>query len=47
MGTVRGLYAAGLVQAGRYLRNGATDLYHFVSMNTGAAAQGIMLPAVP
>ena len=47
IGTVRGIYAAGLVQSGRYLRNGATDLYHFVSMNTAAAAQGIMLPAVP
>lgn len=47
MGTLRGIYRAGLVQSGRYLRNGATDLYHFVSMSNIGAAQGIMLPAVP
>ncbi len=47
MGTLRGIYRAGFVQSGRYLRNGATDLYHFVSMSNIGAAQGIMLPAVP
>lgn len=45
-GTFRGLYIAGLVITGRYLRNGSTDLYHFISMNTGATAQGMMIPAV-
>jgi len=47
LGVIRGLFLAGSVQSGRYLRNGSTDLYHYVSMNTGAAADGMMLPAVP
>lgn len=47
LGVIRGLFLAGSVQSGRYLRNGATDLYHYVSMNTGAAGDGMMLPAVP
>lgn len=47
LGVIRGLFLAGSVQSGRYLRNGATDLYHYVSMNTGVAADGMMLPAVP
>jgi hypothetical protein len=46
LGTLRGLYPIGTVQSGRYLRSGATDLYHFVSVSTVAAAQGMMLPAV-
>ena len=46
LGVIRGLFLAGSVQSGRYLRNGATDLYHYVSMNTGAAGDGMMLPAV-
>lgn len=46
LGVLRGIALAGSVQSGRYLRNGATDLYHYVSMDTGAAADGFMLPAV-
>lgn len=46
MGTVRGVYCAGLVQSGRFLRNGATDLYHFASPDTLNPAGAIMLPAV-
>mgnify|MGYP001616299950 CR=1 FL=1 len=45
MGTIRGIYSAGLVQSGRYLRSGATDLWHFVSVDTTVADDGIMLPA--
>jgi uncharacterized membrane protein len=47
LGVIRGLYLAGTVQSGRYLRNGATDLFHYVSMNNGVAGAGMMLPAVP
>jgi hypothetical protein len=44
-GTLRGVYPIGQVQSGRYLRNGGTDLYHFISQDTTAAADGLMLPA--
>lgn len=47
LGVIRGLFLAGAVQSGRYLRNGATDLYHYVGMDTGTAEDGMMLPAVP
>lgn len=46
LGTLRGVYRAGSVQSGRYLRSGSTDLYHYVSVDTSAAAHGLMLPAV-
>jgi hypothetical protein len=46
LGTLRGIYRAGAVQSGRYLRSGATDLYHYVSVDTANAAHGLMLPAV-
>jgi hypothetical protein len=46
LGTLRGVYRAGSVQSGRYLRSGATDLYHYVSVDTANAANGLMLPAV-
>jgi hypothetical protein len=46
LGVLRGIGLAGSVQSGRYLRNGATDLYHYISMDTGAAADGFLLPAV-
>jgi hypothetical protein len=46
LGTLRGIYRAGAVQSGRYLRNGSTDLYHYVSVDTSATAHGLMLPAV-
>jgi len=46
LGTLRGIYRAGLVQSGRYLRNGSTDLYHYVSVDTANAAHGLMLPSV-
>ncbi len=47
MGTIRGLFCAGQVQSGRYLRNGATDLYHYVSMDTSAPGDGMMITASP
>lgn len=46
LGTLRGIYRAGSVQSGRYLRSGATDLYHYVSTDTANPAHGLMLPAV-
>jgi hypothetical protein len=46
LGTLRGVFLAGGVQSGRYLRNGATDLYHYVSVDTSAPAAGFMFPAV-
>ena len=46
LGTLRGIYRAGSVQSGRYLRSGATDLYHYVSVDTANPANGLMLPAV-
>jgi hypothetical protein len=46
LGTLRGLYRAGSVQSGRYLRNGSTDLYHYVSTDTANPSNGLMLPAV-
>lgn len=45
LGTLRGIYPCGNVQSGRYVRNGATDLIHFVSTNTGGADDGFFLPA--
>lgn len=47
MGTVRGVYPAGLIQSGRFVRNGATDILHYVSTSTIAADDGFFLPAVP
>ena len=46
LGTLRGVYRAGSVQSGRYLRSGSTDLYHYVSTDTANPAHGLMLPAV-
>lgn len=46
-GTLRGPLATGLVMSGRYLRNGGADVAHFVAMSDIAAAQGIILKAVP
>jgi hypothetical protein len=46
LGTLRGIYRAGGVQSGRYLRSGATDLYHYVSVDTANPAHGLMLPSV-
>jgi len=46
LGTLRGVYRAGSVQSGRYLRSGATDLYHYVSTDTANPSNGLMLPAV-
>lgn len=45
IGTLRGLFPAGLVQSGKYLRNGSTDLYHFVGMDTSLANDAMVLPA--
>jgi len=46
LGTLRGIYRAGNVQSGRYLRSGATDLYHYVSVDTSNVGNALMLPAV-
>lgn len=46
LGTLRGIYRVGGVQSGRYLRSGATDLYHYVSVDTANPAHGLMLPSV-
>ena len=46
LGTLRGVYRAGSVQSGRYLRSGSTDLYHYVSTDTANPSNGLMLPAV-
>ncbi len=46
LGTLRGVYRAGNIQSGRYLRSGATDLYHYVSVDTSNVGNGLMLPAV-
>ena len=45
LGTIRGLFPAGLMQSGKYLRNGATDLNHFVGMDTTLADDAMLLPA--
>lgn len=47
MGTIRGIYPIGLMQSGRILRNGTTDLFHVVSTSTIAADDALLLPAVP
>ena len=46
LGTLRGVYRAGNVISGRYLRTGATDLYHYVGMDTSAVGNALLLPAV-
>jgi hypothetical protein len=46
LGTLRGIYRAGNVISGRWLRSGATDLYHYVSVDTANVANAFMLPAV-
>jgi len=46
LGTLRGVYRAGLIQSGRYLRNGSTDIYHYISVDTANPAHALMLPAV-
>jgi hypothetical protein len=46
LGTLRGIYRAGNVISGRYLRSGSTDLYHYVSVDTSAVGNALMLPAV-
>jgi len=46
LGTLRGIYRAGNVISGRWLRTGSTDLYHYVSVDTANVANAMMLPAV-
>lgn len=46
LGTLRGIYRAGNVISGRWLRSGSTDLYHYVSTDTANVANALMLPAV-
>lgn len=47
VGVYRDLYASGYAVSGRYLRDGATDLYHVVSPSTSTASSALLLPAVP
>lgn len=44
-GVLRNHFYAGSIQSGRYLRNGSTDLWHFISTDPTAAAGGFMLQA--
>lgn len=46
LGTLRGIYRAGNVISGRWLRSGSTDLYHYVSTDTANVANAFMMPAV-
>jgi len=46
LGTLRGIYRAGNVISGRWLRTGSTDLYHYVSVDTANVANAFMMPAV-
>ena len=45
VGVFRNTFYAGSVQSGKYLRNGSTDLWHFISPDTASAAGGMMLQA--
>ncbi len=47
LGFLRGVYPIGLIQSGRTIRNGSTDLYHAVSTDTTLPADAILLPAAP
>lgn len=47
LGVIRGLFLAGAMQSGRYVRNGSTDLLHYVGMDTSSADDAMYLPAVP
>jgi hypothetical protein len=45
-GVLRNVYPAGLFQSGKVIRNGLTDLYHTVSVDTTSTAHAFLLPAV-
>lgn len=45
LGTSRGMYLVGAMQSGKTIRNGSTDLYHVVGVDTSAVDDAIMLPA--
>jgi hypothetical protein len=45
MGMLRGIYPSGSFQSGKTIRSGATDLYHCISTDTSAVADGLMLKA--
>lgn len=47
LGFLRGVYPIGLIQSGRTIRNGSTDLYHAMSTDTTTAADAIIISAVP
>jgi hypothetical protein len=47
LGFLRGVYPIGLIQSGRTIRNGSTDLYHAISTDTTTAADAIIIPAAP
>lgn len=44
-GVMRNIHHAASIQSGRWIRNGSTDLWHFVGQSTSGAAQAIMLKA--
>ena len=47
LGMLRGIYPSGQFQSGKTIRNGSTDLYHCISTDTSATADGLMLKAAP
>lgn len=46
LGTLRGIYRAGNVISGKWLRSGSTDLYHYIGVDTSAVGNALMIPAV-
>lgn len=47
LGFLRGVYPIGLIQSGRTIRDGSTDLYHAVSTDTASPADAVILTAAP
>lgn len=47
LGMLRGIYPSGQFQSGKTIRDGSTDLYHCISTDTSAVADGLMLKAAP
>lgn len=47
LGFMRGVYPIGLIQSGRTIRSGLTDLYHAVSTDTASTADAMLLLAAP
>lgn len=47
LGFLRGVYPIGLIQSGRTIRDGSTDLYHAISTDTASPADAVILTAAP